>query len=134
MNSFCKYLFVFMAVGLISVSCERDEPYSESEDGKTRYTVIGAVPQMASSLIASATVYEYNSGDIRIDSNVISNPCSGTQYVFESNKESTHLKIKLISKENTYRWGDTIVMLKPRHNVTIKISITSPTAMNEPKL
>ena len=131
-----KKIVSLIAMALLLVGCDGngEEDYDESLDGVTRYTVLGAVPSVASNMIASATVFEYNSEDIRIDSNVISNPSSGTKYVFVPEDGATHLKVKLISKENTFRWGDTIVMLKPGYNVNITISITSPIRMTEPKL
>lgn len=121
-------------LSLLSFTACSDDEEIEYNDGKTRYTVIGDVPSVAANLISSATVYEYNASDTRIDSNRISNPSSGTRYVYEANDSTTHLKVKLISKAGTYRWGDTIVMIRPGKNVTIKISIKSPTAMNEPRL
>ena len=127
-------LIVATLSALFLSSCKEEGPYEETLDGKTRYTVIGKVPSFASSLIASACIYEYNSSDIRIDSNIISNPSSGTKYVFESNPDATHLKMKLISKENTFRWGDTIVRIIPHNNVNITISPTSPIRFTEPKL
>jgi len=124
-----------MLMTAFATSCDKNEdPYTESADGKTRYTVIGAVPSVAASMLSSATVYEYNAADERIDSNIISDPSSGTRYTYIANEESSHLKVKLISKQDTYRWGDTIVMLKKGMNVNITISITSPTAFNEPRL
>lgn len=127
-------LIVATLSALFLSSCKEEGPYEETLDGKTRYTVIGKVPSFASSLIASACVYEYNSNDIRIDSNIISNPSSGTKYVFEPAQDATHLKVKLISKENTFRWGDTIVRIIPHYNVTITISPTSPIRFTEPQL
>lgn len=121
-----------MGATLLFTACEDDEV--DYNDGKTRYTVIGKVPSAAAHLIASATVYEYNTRDIRIDSNTINDPSSGTRYVFLANDSTSHLKVKLISKEDTYRWGDTIIMIQPGKNVTITISITSPTTKFEPML
>ena len=127
-----KILLLICASLLTSVACHRDDddPY----EGQTRYTVIGKVPSLAANLIATATVYEYNSADVRIDSSVISDPSSGKKYIFPANDSSTHLKVKLVSKENTFRWGDTIIHLKPTMNVDVAISATSPIRFTEPKL
>lgn len=127
-----KQLILFAAVALTIVACHRDDP--DPYEGITRYTVIGKVPSVAANLIATATVYEYNPEDVRIDSNVIADPSSGKEYLFTANDSASHLKIKLVSKEDTYRWGDTVILLKPGNNVDVVISITSPTRFTEPKL
>ena len=126
-----KVLLVVVAALIVAASCERTEedPY----EGQTRYTVLGKVPSLAANMIATATIYEYNAQDMRIDSSVISDPSSGTKYIFPANDSSTHLKIKLISKENTFRWGDTIIYLVPQKNVDVTISVTSPIRFTEPK-
>ncbi len=126
-----KVLLVVVAALIVAASCERTEedPY----EGQTRYTVLGKVPSLAANMIATATIYEYNAQDLRIDSSVISDPSSGTKYIFPANDSSTHLKIKLISKENTFRWGDTIIYLVPQKNVDVTISVTSPIRFTEPK-
>ena len=131
-----KTRYFFMAALLMSMpfilsSCDREEEYN---DGKTRYTVVGKVPSVAANMIATATVYEYNALDLRIDSNTITDPSSGQRYVFLANDSTSHLKVKLISKEDTYRWGDTIIKIQPGKNVTITISVTSPTTKFEPML
>lgn len=126
-----KVLLVVVAALIVAASCERTEedPY----EGQTRYTVLGKVPSLAANMIATATIYEYNAQDMRIDSSVISDPSSGTKYIFPANDSSTHLKVKLISKENTFRWGDTIIYLVPQKNVDVTISVTSPIRFTEPK-
>lgn len=126
-----KVLLFVAAALIVAASCERTEedPY----EGQTRYTVLGKVPSLAANMIATATVYEYNAQDLRIDSSVISDPSSGTKYIFPANDSSTHLKVKLISKENTFRWGDTIIYLVPKKNVDVTISVTSPIRFTEPK-
>ena len=127
-----KQLILLVALALTIVACHRDDP--DPYEGITRYTVIGKVPSVAANLIATATVYEYNPEDVRIDSNVIADPSSGKEYLFTANDNASHLKIKLVSKEDTYRWGDTIILLKPGNNVDVIISVTSPTRFTEPKL
>lgn len=131
-----KYIFLLLSVFLFVIMSCKDEKddYVSTSDGKTRYTVIGNVPSIAADMISTVMIYEYNSQDIRIDSNLVNNPSTGTRYQFESNSESTHLKVKLISKQDTYRWGDTIIMLIPGMNVNISISITSPMRFTEPML
>ena len=126
-----RFLLIVVAV-LAFVSCNRDEkdPY----EGLTRYTVIGKVPSAAANMIAKAIVYEYNMKDVRIDSSVINDPSSGKKYIFPANDSSSHLKVKLISKEDTFRWGDTIIHLLPGKNVDVAISILSPIRFTEPKL
>lgn len=127
-----KHLLTLVVIALAFASCHHDDP--DPYEGLTRYTVIGKVPSVAANLIATAIVYEYNTSDVRIDSSVIADPSSGKEYLFMANDSSSHLKIKLVSKEDTYRWGDTIVLLKPHNNVDVVISITSPTRFTEPKL
>ena len=129
-----KTIAILIALTVVVAACKEKEDYTENADGRTSYTVIGQVPSIAADMLSSATVYEYDRTDTRIDSNIISNPSSGTSYLFYPADEATHLKVKLISKADTYRWGDTIVMLQKGKNVNITISITSPTAMNEPRL
>ena len=119
---------------LLMLMCACGDKEEEYNDGITRYTVVGNVPSVASDMIAKATIYEYNSADVRIDSNTINDPSSGKRYVFEANTMTNHLKVRLDSKQETYRWGDTIVMIHPGKNVTITISITSPTTKFEPSL
>lgn len=129
-----KIIFLlFLSVPLLLFTAchrENDDPY----EGQTRYTVIGKVPSLAANLIATATVYEYNSADERIDSSVINDPSTGKKYIFPANSNSTHLKVKLVSKEETFRWGDTIIHLVPTQNVDVVISATSPIRFTEPKL
>lgn len=130
-----RVLYLISLTFLLLMSCGKEEdPYVETEDGRTRYTVIGNVPEVAASMIDHVTVYEYNKLDERIDSNFISDPSAGTKYVFFPEEDANHLKVKLYSKEDTYRWGDTIVLLREGMNVTITISITSPTTKFEPML
>ena len=121
-------------VCLIAVICMMLLSCKEPEDGVTRYTVIGAVPSLAANLIARATVYEYSPEDVCIDSNVIVNPSGNTEYVFYPREETSHLKVKMTSKEDTFRWGDTIFMIIPGGNVIIRVSPLSPYCFEEPKL
>lgn len=134
-NNRLSFCFLFLAIGVISVvsfvSCSDDEkdPY----EGLTRYTVIGKVPSMAAHLISTATVYEYDTNDVRVDSNIIKDPSSGKRYRYKANDLTNHLKVKLVSKENTFRWGDTIILVRPTENVDVVISVSSPTNTKEPK-
>ena len=123
-----RFWCVIATLCMVAVSCK------EPDDGVTRYTVIGAVPSLAANLIARATVYEYNPEDVCIDSNVIVNPSGNTEYVFYPQEEASHLKVKLTSKEDTFRWGDTIFMIIPGGNVIIRVSPLSPYCFEEPKL
>ena len=129
-----RFYFLFALPLFLFLSCGEEDPYSDTDDGRTRYTVIGNVPSVAAAMIDRATVFEYNAADERIDSNLISNPTSGTQYVFYPNDKANHLKVKLISKEDTYRWGDTIVLLKEGKNVSITIALGMPQTKYEPML
>ncbi len=127
-----KKTFLLLLFPLFLCACNDEE--IDYNDGITRYTVIGKVPSLAANLISTVTIYEYSYEDVRIDSSIIEDPSSGHRYVFEANELSSHLKVKLISKAETYRWGDTIIMLRPGKNVNITISATSPTRMTEPML
>lgn len=128
------FYIVLPVVLLLLTSCKKEYDELQYNDGKTRYTIIGDVPSIAASLIAKVMVYEYNVEDQRIDSNIINDPTGGKRYVFEADTLASHIKLKLISNTDTYRWGDTIVMLKPGKNVNVLISLDSPRAMNEPML
>lgn len=123
-----------LALCLVFLGASCGDKEEEFNDGLTRYTVIGNVPSIAASLISKVTVYEYNIADVRIDSNLIEDPGSGTNYVFVANDETSHLKIRLDSEAGTHRWGDTIVRVIPGGNVKITIGINSPVCFNEPML
>lgn len=131
-KSFFSNCCLALCLVFLGASCGDKE--EEFNDGLTRYTVIGNVPSIAASLISKVTVYEYNVADIRIDSNLIEDPGSGTNYVFVANDETSHLKIRLDSEAGTHRWGDTIVRVIPGGNVKITIGINSPVCFNEPML
>lgn len=123
-------LSALLAVFLFTSCGKEKDPY----EGITRYSVIGAVPSAAASLLASATVYEYSIDDIRIDSNIILDPSSGTEYLFFPNDDANHLKVKLISDAGTFRWGDTIFRVIPGEKVVIRISLSSHELLYEPML
>jgi len=136
-----KCIIPLVALLLLTAACKESDPY----EGITRYVVEGAVPSLAADMISSARVYEYRTGtvveegdtllrDIRIDSNIIDNPSSGTEYLFLANTEAEFLKVKLISKEETYRWGDTIIHLVEGNKVQVRISPLSPQTKYEPML
>ncbi len=129
-----RLFWVLLSVALLSTTVSCGDEEEEFNDGKTRYTVIGKVPSLAAALISTATVYEYDASDIRIDSNIISDPSSGTRYVFEANEATSHLKVRLDSNAGTHRWGDTIIRVIPGGNVTITIGVDSPIRMTEPML
>ncbi len=122
-------VLTLLAGTLLAAGCKEEE-----YDGVTRYQVVGAVPSYAAELIATATVYEYDADDRRVDSNIIANPQSGTEYTYLPTEATTHLKVKLVSKEETFRWGDTIIRIVPHEMVTIKISPLSPVRLDEPTL
>ncbi len=138
-----KHIVTLAVLALLATtSCKKNtDPY----EGLTRYVVEGAVPSLAANLIASAWVFEYRTGevveegtavlrDIKVDSNCINNPSSGTEYLFFPNEEAEFLKVKLISKEDTYRWGDTIIHLVKGEKVLVRISPLSPQTQTEPTL
>jgi len=136
-----KFIAPFLILLLLTASCKESDPY----EGITRYMVEGAVPSLAADMISMAKVYEYRTGevvengdtllcDIRIDSNIIDNPSSGTEYLFLANTDAEFLKVKLISKEDTYRWGDTIIHLIEGDKVLVRISPLSPQTKYEPML
>lgn len=128
-----KRSLVLLALGLmLFASCHKDEddPY----EGMTRYSIIGDIPSVATSMLTKVKVYEYNAMDVRIDSNIIDEPESHKEYIFLPNDSTSHLKVRLYSKAGNSRWGDTIVRLVPYKKVTIRITLNSPESTHEPML
>lgn len=108
--------------------------FSSCHKDKRTYTVMNGVAPTAAWGSITATAYEYNSNDERIDSNIIVDPVYMKDYVFTPREEATHIKIKVTSSENTVRWGARPFMLKDNDNIRITVSVTSSYAFNEPPL
>lgn len=115
---------LFVLVALMSclaiVSCK--DPVVE--DGPTRYTLINSLSNTEPFGGLNVYIYEYNAGDQRIDSNYIENPEYKKEYIFYPREEATHLKLRLLSNENTERWGDTIVAIQPNQDTRIRVNLS----------
>lgn len=120
---------VLIVIILVFSGCKK------TEEGVTSYTLINSLISLTGSdYNIDATVYEYDKNDIRVDSNIVPSPTRGKEYKFYPNANADHLKLKMVSDENTVRWGDTIFYLQKGKNVEIKVSLSmiSNYCMNEP--
>lgn len=98
---------------------------------ETSYTVINSATDFYSN---TAFIYEYNSEDVRIDSNIVRNPVYLMEYTFKPHEGATHIKIRVDSDENTFRWGSKIYFLEEGKNIRISIGLTTGYAFEEPML
>lgn len=110
-------MMISFAVSMLCMSCH---PY---EEGRTSYTVVNNLTSTTTWGGLDAYVYEYTVDDTRVDSNVIKNPKVGKKYTFYPADSIDHLKLRLLSSENTERWGDTIFYLTKDENIMINVNI-----------
>lgn len=109
-----KLLLFVVAAALCAVAC------TKPNEGKTTYTIKN---KLTDAYKITATVYEYDKADQRIDSNTVVCPEVGQDYTFEANPLAQHVKVKLTSEENTVRWGKTIVFLTPNEDTPISVGL-----------
>ncbi len=135
-NITMKRVKIFVSIALLCclsfLSCK--DP--QADDGPTRYTLVNSLSNTEPWGGLNVYIYEYNAEDHRVDSNYISNPEYQKEYVFYPREEATHLKLRLLSNENTERWGDTIIAIKPDQDTRIRVNLRFMTnyCFNEPML
>ena len=108
------------------VSCTK--PHEPT--GHTSYSIESRINFAFVGYDIDAIVYEYNEAGQRIDSNIVESPEYGKQYLFDPNEATTHLKLKLVSSENTVRWANKIFEIIPFDNVEIVASLAMVTDPN----
>lgn len=121
-----KIFLLLLGAILLVASCERPE-------GKTTYTLRN---KLTDAWEITATVFEYDANDVRVDSNTVVCPVVGEPYTFEANAKSHHLKVRLTSAEETVRWGSVIFYLVEGEDTPINVGLSMMTnySLTEPTL
>lgn len=114
-------------VALLAVSCGKDDPI---EPGRTSYTLVCNIP-ITDEMGLTCYCYEYDTADVRIDSNVIANPDSGREYTFYPAEGVDHVKVRVTSSE-AERWSPTVYRLKQGENLYLTVSLTTRYTFSEP--
>lgn len=124
-----KTRHILLSVLAVLLFCACEKP----NDGKTTYTLTN---RLTDAYKITATIYEYNAADQRVDSNILVVPEVGKAYTFEANDSATHVKVKLTSEENTVRWGKTIITLTPHEDtpITVGLGMLANYSLTEPML
>ena len=121
-----KITTLLAILALCLASCER--PQSE-----TTYTLKN---KLTDNYEITATVFEYDLDDNRVDSNSVVNPAVNQPYTFVANPLAHHLKVRLTSAENTVRWGKNIFYLVEGEDtpLTVGLSMMANYSLTEPTL
>ncbi len=116
------------------VSCALSSCKKDNDTGVTSYTFINKINLdlvnqiMHENYDVDVMLYEYTSSDALNDSNFIDSPTFKKEYLFYPAEGSHHVKLKLISAENTHRWGKEIFYLKTDKNIDIEATTTMLTS------
>lgn len=98
-----KLSLFFGLFSLLLIGCQKDNsslddvfaPYIVvNSSGETSYSVVNQVIPIAG-LDVVCTVYEFNSLDVRVDSNIIDAPVYGQEYKFIPCSQCNHLKVRV---------------------------------------
>ena len=120
-----KKTFIYAAFAAVLVFCSLSSCKKE-KTGTSSYTFINEINlDMVNAIMnenydIDVMLYEYTSSDVLNDSNFINSPTYKKEYKFYPAEGSHHVKLKLISAENTHRWGKEIFYLKTDDNIEIK--------------
>lgn len=131
MKRYSKLLALLLGALLLTTACD-----PEVDDGPTRYTVVNALTDTEMWGGLNVYVYEYDANEQRIDSFYIQNPEYKKEYVNYPREETRYLKLRLLSNENTERWGDTIFTIVKDNNIEIRVNLKfmNNYCFNEPML
>lgn len=108
----------------------------EPDDGPTRYTLVNALTDTELWGGLNVYIYEYDANEQRVDSFYVQNPEYKKEYVNYPREETRYLKLRMLSNENTERWGDTIFTVVKDHNTEIRVNLKlmNNYCFNEPML
>lgn len=119
---------MLIAFMLTLCGCRKDRSI---DDGRTSYTFVNMVAPLSSWNI-NAWIYEYDSANVRIDSNYIASPEYNKDYTFYPSEACHHLTAKVFSPEKD-RWSPDVFLIRPGRNIRIEVSLSTPYAFKEPE-
>lgn len=133
-----KKLLFFAFVLMAFCACRKEEEIpaegssylTVNADGSTSYSLVNEVIPVTG-LGINCTVYEYDTADVRVDSNYIESPEYKHEYRFAPCGRCHHLKVKVCSTEST-RWGPTVYTLRKGCNTKIAVSLGTEYGFKEP--
>lgn len=134
MNKIVKTATITLLALFCLTGCKKDR----EESGATTYTLINKINFALVGYDIDTYLYEYDASDALTDSNVVESPSVGQAYPFTASVNTHHVKLKLVSSENTVRWASKIFVLEPHRNTDIVAGLSLLTdnesyCFNEPR-